>query len=59
MDKDYNGYALRLMQSISYFKQYDLDTGEMSYRDGKAKYREVVFALATEDSHVRFNDRGY
>lgn len=33
------------------------DTGEMSYRDGKAKYREV--ALATEDSHVRFNDRGY
>lgn len=35
------------------------DTGEMSYRDGKAKYREVVYALATEDSHVRFNDRGY
>lgn len=33
------------------------DTGEMSYRDGKAKYREVV--CATEDSHVRFNDRGY
>ena len=47
------------MQSISYTKQYDLDTGEMSYRDGKAKYREVVCALATEDSHVRFNDRGY
>ena len=38
------------MQSISYTKQYDLDTGEMSYRDGKAKYREVVCALATEDS---------
>ena len=37
MDKDYNGYALRLMQSISYTKQYDLDTGEMSYRDGKAQ----------------------
>ena len=42
MDKDYNGYALRLMQSISYSKQYDLDTGEMSYRDGKAKYREIA-----------------
>ena len=28
-----NGYALRLMQSISYTKQYDLDTGEMSYRE--------------------------
>ena len=30
---DHNGYALRLMQSISYTKQYDLDTGEMSYRE--------------------------
>lgn len=28
---DHNGYALRLMQSISYTKQYD--TGEMSYRE--------------------------
>lgn len=54
---DHNGYALRLMQSISYTKQYDLDTGEMSYRDGKAKYREV--ALAIEDSRVHFNNRGY
>lgn len=26
---DHNGYALRLMQSISYTKQYDLDTGEI------------------------------
>lgn len=30
---DHNRYALRLMQSISYAKQYDLDTGEMSYRE--------------------------
>ena len=30
---DHNGHALRLMQSISYTKQYDLDTGEMSYRE--------------------------
>lgn len=30
---DHNGHVLRLMQSISYTKQYDLDTGEMSYRE--------------------------
>lgn len=53
---DHNGYALRLMQSISYTKQYDLDTGEMSYRDGKAKYCEIV-CTAIEDRY--FNNRGY
>ena len=30
---DHNGHAQRLMQNISYTKQYDLDTGEMSYRE--------------------------
>ena len=30
---DHNGYALRLMQSISYTKQYPPNTGEMSYRE--------------------------
>ena len=43
---DHNGYALRLMQSISYTKQYDLDTGEMSYREIRQR------SVAQEDEIV-------
>lgn len=43
---DHNGYALRLMQSISYTKQYDLDTGEMSYRE----IRQSIVRLCVQQS---------
>lgn len=43
---DHNGYALRLMQSISYTKQYDLDTGEMSYRE----IRQSIVRLCAQQS---------
>ena len=43
---DHNGYALRLMQSISYTKQYDLDTGEMSYRE----IRQSIVRLYVQQS---------
>ena len=46
---DHNGYALRLMQSISYTKQYDLDTGEMSYREIRQR------SVAQEDAILRLN----
>ena len=46
---DHNGYALRLMQSISYTKQYDLDTGEMSYREIRQR------SVAQEDDTLRLN----
>lgn len=43
---DHNGYALRLVQSISYTKQYDLDTGEMSYRE----IRQSIVRLCVQQS---------
>lgn len=43
------------MQNISYTKQYDLNTGEMSYRE--AKYCEI--APAIEYSHAHLNNGGY
>ena len=45
----HNGYARRLMQSISYTKQYDLDTGEMSYREIRQR------SVAQEDALLRLN----
>lgn len=56
---DHNGHAQRLMQSISYSKQYDLDTGEMSYREIRQSIVRLHGALAIEDSRVHFNNRGY
>ena len=56
---DHNGYALRLMQSISYSKQYDLDTGEMSYREIRQSIVRLHGALAIEDSHAHLNNGGY
>ena len=41
--------ARRLMQSISYTKQYDLDTGEMSYREIRQR------SVAQEDDTLRLN----
>ena len=43
---DHNGYAQRLMQSISYTKQYALDTGEMSYRE----IRQSIVRLCAQQS---------
>lgn len=43
---DHNGYAQRLMQSISYTKQYALDTGEMSYRE----IRQSIVRLCVQQS---------
>jgi len=50
---DHNGYALRLMQSISYTKQYLPNTGEMSYREIRQSIvrwqsKTVVYTSITE-----------
>lgn len=51
---DHNGYALRLMQSISYTKQYDLDTGEMSYRE----IRQSIVRLCVQQSKTDISITG-
>jgi hypothetical protein len=47
---DHNGYALRLMQSISYTKQYDLDTGEIRQSIVRLHWQSktVVYTSITE-----------
>lgn len=57
--RDHNGYALRLMQSISYTKQYDLDTGEVSYCEVRQSIVRLHSTLAIEDSHAHLNNGGY
>ena len=51
---DHNGYALRLMQSISYTKQYD-----GAYCEVRQSIVRLHSALAIEDSHAHLNNSGY
>ena len=45
---DHNGHALRLMQSIPYTKQYDLDTGEIRQSIVRLHWQSKTVVSITE-----------